>query len=115
MNHEETALILETALKAAQSAVIAANAALEALNQRKQEADENRWISLSEAVAALGPGFSIDMLRERCTDGRFKHGTHFINTSDGSRPNYLLRVASVRKYFETEPERRSPTKLRRIG
>ena len=115
MDTNEHLIILETAMQAAQAATLAAQSALEAMKQRKKADDENKWVTLTDAAHALGSGISAEMLKDRCVDGRFKHGVHFINTSDGSRSNWLIRVSSVRKYFETEPEKRSPAKLRRVS
>lgn len=113
-NNEDLLMVLQLAIQATESTSLALRSTLEALNQQRRQQDEDKWTSLTEAATALGSGFSADMLRERCNDGRFKYGTHFINSSDGPRANYLIRVAAVRKYFETEPEKRSSAKLRRV-
>lgn len=83
-----------------------AEACLKVVSHLQQVEQENQWMSLNEAADRLGSGISPEMLKERCTDGRFKYGLHFINTSDGKRSNYLIRVSAVRKYFETDPAKR---------
>ena len=72
----------------------------------QREQAENKYVSLDDAAAALGPGISPEMLKERCIDGRFKYGVHFINTSDGTRGHYLIKIGPVRKHFETPPAKR---------
>jgi len=101
------------ALKAtAETALATAQACLKLIEQQQREIDENKYTSLESAAAALGDGISANMLKERCANGSFKHGVHFINSSDGSRSNYLIMVRAVRKHFETEPAKRSLAKRR---
>lgn len=98
--------ILESLRQSAEAAKTTAEACLNAIKMLQQAEQENRWVTLDEAADRLGSGISPDMLRERCIDGRFKHGVHFINSSDGRRGHYLIKVATVRRYFETDPSRR---------
>jgi len=94
------------ALKAtAETALATALACSKVADQLQRELDENKYLSLDEAAAALG-SISADMLKERCINGKFRHGTHFINTSDGKRGNYLIKLGAVRKFFETDPAKR---------
>lgn len=102
--------ILQSLQLAAQTAQATAEACLLAIAQLQQEQNEARYVSLEAAATALGDGISAEMLKDRCKDGRFEHGKHFINSSDGDRPNYLIRVSAVRKYLETDPSRRKPPK-----
>lgn len=94
---------------AAQSNIQIGQALLRALEQAELDRQENQWISLEAAAAQLGE-ISAAMLKQRCKDGRFKHGIHFINTSDGDRPEYLVKLSAVRRYFETDPARRPPAR-----
>lgn len=102
--------LLESLQQSAQTALKVAETCLAIVVQAQREQQESQWMSLDEAAERLGPGISPDMLRERCQDGRFRHGVHFINTSDGKRGNYLVKVATVRVFFETDPARRPPLK-----
>lgn len=104
--------LIESLKLTAESSRATAEACLKAIELLQQAQEENKFVPLDDAAAALGSGISAEMLKERCNDGRFVHGKHFINTSDGKRGNYLIRVAAVRKYFETEPSRRP---LRRVS
>lgn len=98
------------ALKAtAETSLATAMALLKIAEQLQHEADENKWISLESAAAALGD-ISTEMLRDRCNDGRFSYGVQFINSSDGKRGNYLVKVSAVRKFLETHPAKRPPAK-----
>jgi|GEM_PF-2729281 len=95
------------ALKAtAETALATAQACLKLIEQQQRDFDENKYVSLESAATALGDGISANMLKERCADGRFKHGVHFVNSSDGTRSNYLIMVRAARKYFETAPAKR---------
>ena len=100
--------ILESLRLAAEATKATSEACLKVVSQLQREQAENQYVSLDDAAAALGSGISADMLKERCTDGRFRHGLHFINTADGKRGNYLIKVGAVRKYFETDPAKRPP-------
>jgi hypothetical protein len=84
-------------------------ALLKVAEQLQTEADENKWVTIESAAAALGD-ISENMLKQRCEDGRFKYGVHFINSSDGKRGNYFVKVSAVRKFLETHPAKRPPAK-----
>ena len=98
--------ILETLRLAAEANKASVEACLQVVSQLLLQQSENQYLTLDDAAAALGSGISPDMLKERCTDGRFRYGVHFINTSDGKRSNYLIKVGPVRAYFETDPAKR---------
>jgi hypothetical protein len=102
---------LESLHATAQAALLTAQSCLKAIELLQVETEENKYLSPESAAAALGD-ISPDMLVERCRDGRFKHGREFINSSDGKRSNYLIKPSAVRKFFETDPAKRSP--LRRV-
>lgn len=91
----------------AESNIATAQALLKVAEQLQAESDANKWVSLDVAAAALGD-ISVGMLKDRCDDGRFKHGVHYINASDGKRGNYFVKVSAVRKFFETDPAKRPP-------
>ena len=98
--------LLNTLEQTAQTALTTAQACLQICEQMRSQAQDNSWVSLQEAAQRLGNGISVKMLRSRIADRHFKHGTHFINTSDGGKANYLVKVSSVRKFFETDPAKR---------
>ncbi|GAB4380458.1 MAG: hypothetical protein Kow00121_36730 [Elainellaceae cyanobacterium] len=98
--------LIKTLRLTAETALATAQTCLQVVERLQQAAEEDKYIDLDTAAKALGEGISADMLKDRCTDGRFKHGVHYINTSDGRRGNYLVKVAAVRKFFETDPSRR---------
>jgi hypothetical protein len=105
-SNNELSQALDTVKKSVETALLVAQTALQVVNQLQQDANENKWVPIDEAVAVLGSGISERMLRERINNGMFKYGTHYINTSDGDRPNYCFRVASLRRFFETHPANR---------
>lgn len=96
----------EVLLQIAEAARVAAQTAMQLAEQLRLESDENKWVPPDDAIAAIGSGISRKMLVDRVKDGRFRHGVHYIDSSDGDRANYLFRIASVRKFFETQPEKR---------
>jgi hypothetical protein len=100
---------LESLHATAQAALLTASACLKAIELLQVGEDDNKWITLEAAAAKLGD-ISVGMLKDRCDDGRFKHGTHFINSSDGKRGNYFVKVSAVRKYLETDPAKRPTVK-----
>jgi hypothetical protein len=99
----------ETLRATAQAALLTAQSCLKAIELLQTEANENKWVTIESAAAALGD-ISENMLKQRCEDGRFKYGVHFINSSDGRRGNYFVKVSAVRKFFETDPAKRPPVK-----
>lgn len=101
---------IKALLAAAESSKAIADACYKVAERLQQEADENKYISPESAAAALGEGISPNMLKQRCTDGRFEHGEHFIDSSDGIRGNYSIKVVAARKFFETPPAKRPPPK-----
>lgn len=86
----------------------AAAALAQVLDQKQAQAAEQRWVSLEEGAAALGPAFSAAKIREDINAGWLKHGLHYIDTSNGKRPNYAVCVAALRKLYATPPGQRKP-------
>lgn len=76
--------------------------------QKQQQTTEQQWVSLEDGAAALGPAFSAAKLRDDINNGWLKHGIHFIDTSNGKRPNYAVCVAALRSLYKTPPEQRQP-------
>jgi hypothetical protein len=100
---------LSEAIAAQTKATIALAEATQALNKLLElQAREAAWLSPKEAAQILG--VSDRYLLERIRDNRYRHGTHYINTSDGGRPNYLVSVAAVKKELSKPPEKRKPAK-----
>lgn len=85
-----------------------AAAIAQVLSQKKQAAKDQQWVSLEDGAATLGPAFSAAKLREDINTGWLKHGEHYIDTSNGKRPNYAVCVAALRKLYATPPEQRRP-------
>ena len=99
-----------TRLDILNSAVVAQQELLQAIMQElamlRAEDRETRWVSLEEGASALGPAFSARKILEDLKGGFLKHGTHYINTSNGQRPNYAVKVAALRRVYELPPEKR---------
>jgi ATP phosphoribosyltransferase regulatory subunit HisZ len=101
---EENAELIQAiaALTAATNAVTDATAAVKQLLEKQVE--NAAWLTPKEAASRLG--VTDKWILTRIRDGRYKHGTHFVNTSDGDRPNYLVSVGAVRKELVKPPEKR---------
>jgi hypothetical protein len=99
-------LTLINQLLATNQQVAAAVAQL--LEQRKHQKAAQQWVPLEDGAAALGPAFSAAKLREDINAGWLTHGLHYIDTSNGKRPNYAVCVAELRKLYATPPEKRRP-------
>ena len=99
-----------TILQILQNAIMAQQELNQALLQQlakfNAEKTEAQWVSLDEGAKALGPAFSSRKLLEDIKAGYLKYGTHYIDTSNGSRPTYAVKVKSLRKIYEAPPERR---------
>jgi hypothetical protein len=54
----------------------------------------------------MGSAFSARKILDDLKAGFPKHGTHYINTSNGNRPNYAVKVAALRRVYESPPEKR---------
>jgi hypothetical protein len=100
--------LLESLRDTAQAALLTAQSCLKAIELIQAESKADTYVTLETAASLLGEGISIEMLKERCADGRFTHGKEFVNTSDGGRSTYRIKVKAVRKFFETHPSKRVP-------
>jgi hypothetical protein len=96
--------ILE-ALKALTEATRAVERLLDEQLQEKRP-----WIPVKEAASRLG--VSHHWILERIRKRYYKYGVHFVNTSDGSRPKYLVSVAAIRRELMKPPEKRNTVKSR---
>ncbi|MEM6452778.1 MAG: hypothetical protein AAF703_20975 [Cyanobacteria bacterium P01_D01_bin.105] len=97
-------------LQILQSAITSQQALNQAILQQlidlKAERAETQWVSLEEGAKAMGSAFSARKILEDLKAGFLKHGTHYINTSNGQRPNYAVKVAALRRVYESPPEKR---------
>ncbi|HAZ49299.1 MAG TPA: hypothetical protein DCZ55_33835 [Cyanobacteria bacterium UBA11371] len=95
------------AIKAVTAATISLNSAIQHLSQVLQRRHQEQALLPLEEAAEQLVGVSRDMLLDRIRDGRFKYGVHYVNSSDGERPTYLVKLAAVRAWFDKPPEKRS--------
>ncbi|MEL6780082.1 MAG: hypothetical protein AAFO06_22845 [Cyanobacteria bacterium J06597_16] len=95
--------VLQSAISAQQELNQAILQQLTDLQSNKAEA---QWVSLEEGAKALGSAFSSRKILEDLKNGFLKHGTHYINTSNGQRPNYAVKVSALRRVYESPPEKR---------
>ena len=86
--------ILADALQAQQQLMVAILKEVEELRAEKQS---DQWITLTAAAKQLGPAFSSRKLAEDIKSGVMEHGTHYVDTSNGSKPNYAVIVVTERE------------------
>jgi hypothetical protein len=100
---------LTQALLALTNATVTLTEAIAVVKQLLEKRVENaRWLTTKEAASRLG--VKPQWILTRIRDGRYKYGVHFVDTSDGSRPNYLVSVAAVKKELTKPPEKRKPAR-----
>ena len=103
-----------TVLQILHSAIVAQQelnqAILQQLAELRAEKTETQWVSLEEGAKALGPAFSARKILDDIKAGYLKYGTHYIDTSNGSRPTYAVKVRALRKVYESPPEKRQQYK-----
>lgn len=102
-NQAKVLQILQSAI-ASQQALN--QAILQQLTDLQAASAETQWVSLEEGAKAMGSAFSARKIVEDLKAGFLKHGTHYINTSNGQRPNYAVKVAALRRVYESPPEKR---------
>lgn len=102
-NQAKVLQILHSAIMAQQELN---QAILDQLSDLRAEKSETQWVSLEEGAKALGPAFSARKILDDIKEGYLKHGTHYINTSNGTRPTYAVKVKLLRKVYENPPEKR---------
>jgi hypothetical protein len=103
INQAQILQILQNAVRVNQELSQAILVHLAALQAEKAE---TQWVSLEEGVKALGSVFSTRKILDDIKAGYLKHGTHYIDISNGSRPTYAVKVLALRKVYESPPEKR---------
>jgi hypothetical protein len=100
-----------------QAAIALANATVtltEAIATVKQllesRVEDSVWLTPRQAATRLGvkPLWILTRIR----DGRYKLGVHYVNTSDGDRPTYLVSLGAIQKEMVKPPEKRKPATKR---
>lgn len=86
-----------------------------ALMARQEMPDDEPWVGTSTAVEQLGDAFGGVKLLNDIKSGHLKYGTHYIDISNGGRPNYAFKVSALRKLYTTPPEKRRTYPLRVVG
>ncbi|MEM9806900.1 MAG: hypothetical protein AAF959_16640 [Cyanobacteria bacterium P01_D01_bin.56] len=76
------------------------------MEELQAEKSENQWLSLEDGAKVLGPVFSARKILDDIKAGYLKYGTHYIDTSNGNRPTYAVKVRALRKVYESLPEKR---------
>lgn len=99
----ETLKVLAEALQAQQQLISVILEEVETLRRDKQD---DKWIGLKAAVEQLGPAFSSRKIADDIKAGLMKHGIHFIDTSNGAKPVYAVKVSALRKLYGLPPEKR---------
>lgn len=97
--------LLQAALAAQQRLIEAILSQIEELNR---ERSERQWVPLEDGAATLGKAFSAAKIRDDIKAGFLQYGRDYIDTSNGSRPCYAVKVSALRKLYGTPPEQRKP-------
>ncbi|MEM6251281.1 MAG: hypothetical protein AAF821_00020 [Cyanobacteria bacterium P01_D01_bin.156] len=95
--------ILTDALQAQQKLMVAILKEVEELRTEKQS---DQWITLTAAAKELGPAFSPRKLAEDIKAGVMEHGTHYVDTSNGSKPKYAVKLSTLKKLYALPPGQR---------
>jgi|SRR4028119_1197795 hypothetical protein len=98
----KAAIALADATNALTKAIATVNQLLE------KRVEGTAWLTPKEVASRLGVKHQWILTRIR--DGRYKHGVHYVDTSDGSRPNYLVSMSAIQKELTKPPEKRKPAK-----
>lgn len=72
----------------------------------EKDLNKNCWVSPSQIPEILGSGFSSGMVRNLIRSGELTYGVHYLNTSNGEKPNYLVNPLQIERYFLVPPEYR---------
>lgn len=75
-----------------------------------KQSSRDEWIAPKDFPARAAMAVSSRMILERIRDGRLQKGVHYIDTSDGERPNYLVCVRTCKTHFMKPPEIRRPVR-----
>ncbi len=67
-------------------------------------------VGLTPRLAATRLGVKPIWILARIRDGRYKLGVHYVNTSDGDRPTYLVSLGAIQKEMVKPPEKRKLAK-----
>jgi hypothetical protein len=70
--------------------------------------EDSVW--LTPRLAATRLGVKPIWILARIRDGRYKLGVHYVNTSDGDRPTYLVSLGAIQKEMVKPPEKRKLAK-----
>ena len=81
-------------------------ASAQLMAELQAEQAEHQWVSLEDGAKSLGPIFSARKILDDIKAGYLKYGTHYIDTSNGNRPTYAVKVGALKKLYESLPEKR---------
>ncbi len=70
----------------------------------------DEWVEPKDFATRAAMAVSVRMILERIRDGRLQRGIHYIDTSDGERPNYLVCIRACKSHFMKAPEKRRPAR-----
>jgi hypothetical protein len=104
----ENSELTKAAIALAQATVTLTEAIATVKELLQNQVSDSVWLSPKQAAARLGVK-PISIL-SRIRDGRYKLGVHYVNTSDGDRPTYLVSLRAIQKEMVKPPEKRKPAK-----
>jgi hypothetical protein len=105
MEEKDSELI--QAVIALTNATVILSQAIAAMNKAlEKRVQDDAWVTPRVAAARLG--VKPQWILTRIRDGRYKHGVHYVDISDGDCPRYRVSVAAIEKELAKPPEKRKP-------
>ena len=105
---QEDSELTKAAIALANATVTLSQAITTMQQALEKRVESSAWLTPRQAAAHLGvkPLWILTRIR----DGRYKLGVHYVNTSDGDRPTYLVSLGAIQKELVKPPEKRKPAK-----
>jgi hypothetical protein len=103
---QEDSELTQAAIALANATVTLSQAITTMQQALEKRVEGSAWLTPRQAAAHLGvkPLWILTRIR----DGRYKHGVHYVDTSDGDRPKYRVSMAAIQKELIKPPEKRKP-------
>jgi hypothetical protein len=105
---EEDSELTQAAIALANATVTLTEAIATVKELLENRIGDSVWLTPRQAATRLG--VKPIWILARIRDGRYKLGVHYVNTSDGDRPTYLVSLGAIQNEMVKPPEKRKPAK-----
>ena len=102
---EEDSELTQAAIALANATVTLTEAIATVKELLENRIGDSVWLTPRQAATRLG--VKPIWILARIRDGRYKLGVHYVNTSDGDRPTYLVSLGAIQKELTKPPEKRN--------